>query len=292
MAMPRFFTSRSALCAAFLAASAGSMVLPAAHAQTSAVTDPDYVPTLTFDIASIRQTEGITAGGLRVNVKSPAHASTFDATNFTMQALIHMAYGFGTPISGGPGWLADRYFNIQAKSDPATDEKLAKLTDDQAKLEKQHMLQVLLTERLGLKYHMETRESSVYALLVAKGGPKLKDIRADLADPSKPSNLASGADIRAAGGAQGLQFDVHIATARSIAALLVSQVETPVIDRTGLTGVYDFTLQFGRDWSAGNPDSWPSIFNAVQEQLGLKLDSIKASIPVLIIDHIELPSAN
>ena len=293
--MLKFPTLRHPLHRGLLLTAAGLMALTLpAHAQTS-VTDPTYVPTLTFDLASIRQTVGITDHGLKVGVKNPPHASNFEATNFTVKSLIQMAYGFDTPISGGPDWLGDRYFNIEAKSDAATDAQLAKLSDDDAKLEKRHMLQALLADRLSLKTHLETKESSVYALVLAKGGSKLQDIKVQPSDPSNPDQprpTPPGADVRASGGAQGLEFTVQNATTKSIAAILVSQVETPVIDRTGLTGTYKFTLQFGRDWSAANPEGWPSIFTAVQEQLGLKLDSNKASIPVLMIDHIELPSAN
>jgi uncharacterized protein (TIGR03435 family) len=263
-------------------------LIPTAHAQLAAATDPDYVPTLTFDIASIRQTAGITDHALRAGVKNPPHASTVDITNFPIKRLIQLAYGFDTPISGGPTWTTDLYFNIQAKSDPETDEKLAKLTDNQAKLEKQHMLRVLLADRMKLKTHLETKESSVYALVLAKGGSKLQELKAD---PDQPKTIP-GADVKGAGGRQGLEFTVGNATSKSIAAILASQTETPVLDRTGLTGTYKFTLQIGTDWSTGAPDAWPDIFTAVQEQLGLKLDPIKASIPVLVIDHIEMPSEN
>ena len=73
---------------------------------------------------------------------------------------------------------------------------------------------------------------------------------------------------------------------------LSSMVEAPVVDKTGLTGVYNYTLQFGRDWSAHDSESWPSIFTAVQEQIGLKIDSTKALVDVLVIDHAEQPSPN
>jgi uncharacterized protein (TIGR03435 family) len=77
-----------------------------------------------------------------------------------------------------------------------------------------------------------------------------------------------------------------------VTALLSSQLEQPVIDRSGLTGYFDFTLQIGREWSASNPEGWPDILTAVQDQLGLKLDRVRATIPVLVIDHIEKPTAN
>jgi uncharacterized protein (TIGR03435 family) len=293
--MPRFSIGHQLRRATLSAATGLVVLLPTLACGQASVTDPTYVPSMTFDIASIRQTGGIADHGLRVGVKNPTHASTFEATNFTVKSLIQLAYGFDTPISGGPDWLGDRYFNVQAKSDPAADAKLAKLSDDDAKLEKRHMLQALLADRMGLKTHLETRETSVYALVVAKNGPKLQEPKpeaSDAANPDQPKPAAPGADVRALGTPQGLEFTVQNATTKSIAAILVSQVETPIIDRTGLTGTYKFVLQFGRDWSAANPDGWPTIFTALQEQLGLKLDPIKASVPVLVIDHIELPSAN
>ena len=276
-------TLRTAVSAALIL-----LTLPAARAQIAAATDPDYVPTLTFDIASIRQTAGITDNSLRAGVKNPPHASTIDITNFPVKRMIQLAYGFDTPISGGPTWITDLYSNIQAKSDPATDEKLARLTDNQAKLEKQHMLQALLADRMKLKTHLETKESSVYALVLAKSGSKLQEIKAD---PDQPKTIP-GADVKGAGSRQGLEFTVGNATSKSIAAILASQMEAPVLDRTGLTGIYKFQLQIGTDWSTGVPDAWPDLFTAVQEQLGLKLDPIKASVPVLVIDHIEMPSEN
>ena len=74
--------------------------------------------------------------------------------------------------------------------------------------------------------------------------------------------------------------------------VLSSMVEAPVVDKTGLTGTYNYTLQFGRKWSANDPESWPSIFTAVQEQLGLKLEAVHESVPNLVVDHITKPTEN
>jgi uncharacterized protein (TIGR03435 family) len=79
---------------------------------------------------------------------------------------------------------------------------------------------------------------------------------------------------------------------RAITGALSSMVETPVIDKTGLTGTYNYTLQFGREWSANDPESWPSIFTAVQEQLGLKLEAAHEAVPNLVVDHITKPTEN
>ena len=79
---------------------------------------------------------------------------------------------------------------------------------------------------------------------------------------------------------------------RAITGALSSMVEAPVVDKTGLNGTYNYTLQFGREWSAHDPDSWPSIFTAVQEQLGLKLEAVHESVPNLVVDHIAKPTEN
>jgi len=262
----------------------------AACAQTPAA--PDYVATLTFDVASVRESQPTQNNGVRVGVVSPPHSCKFTATNMPAKGLLQAAYGFGTPVLGGPDWLNDHYFTVDAKCDHSIDEKMAKLTDDQSTAEKRHMLQALLADRFHLKGHTEIKESSVYALSIAKGGPKLHEVKVDTDDPNHVTPANTGVDVQAHGGAQGLEFVVRAASMKAVAGMLTSQVETPVVDHTGLPGYYDFTLQFGRPWSSNNPESWPDISTAVQEQLGLKLDSIRAPIEVFVIDHMEMPSAN
>jgi uncharacterized protein (TIGR03435 family) len=100
------------------------------------------------------------------------------------------------------------------------------------------------------------------------------------------------ADVQAHGSRHGLEFVGSHAPMRAIAGALSSQVEAPVVDKTGLTGTYNYTLQFGREWSDHDPDSWPSIFTAVQEQLGLKLEAEHESVPNLVIDNITKPTEN
>lgn len=294
--MPRSANLRFALSGALLSSLAASLlVLPRANAQITtppaSALAPDYVPTMTFDVATVRESDVAQRNGVRVGVVSPPHSCKFSASNFPAKALLQAAFGFGTPVLGGPDWVGDHFFTIEGKCDHSVDEQLAKLTDDQARLEKQHMLQALLADRFHLKAHVENKESSVYAITIAKGGSKLHETKVD-DDPTHPSLANSGVDVQAHGGAQGLEFVAHAASMKAIAAMITSQIETPIVDHSGLSGYYDFTLQFGRPWSANNPDSWPDVFTAVQEQLGLKLESTKAVIPVIVIDHIEMPSAN
>ena len=260
-----------------------------ARAQAPIVEEPNYKPTLTFDVAVIRLAPPPDAN-FHVSVSSPPHSSRFEVTNLPMKALVQIAYGFDAPVVGAPDWTANTFYDINARSDEAADARLAKITDNEVRLEKRNAIRVLLAERLGLKTHLETRNSSIYNLVVAKGGVKLQPV------PRPPDGEAPAtpppADVQAHGSRHGLEFVGSHAPMRAIAGALSSQVEAPVVDKTGLTGTYNYTLQFGRDWSANDPDGWPSIFTAVQEQLGLKLEAVHEDVPNLVIDHITKPSEN
>jgi uncharacterized protein (TIGR03435 family) len=265
---------------------------PSLHAQgTPIVEEPNYKPTLTFDIISIRQAPPPDAN-FHVSVSSPPHSSRFEATNLPLKALLQVAYGFDAPISGAPEWLNNTFWNVQCRSDEAADAKLAKITDNEVRLEKRNAIRVLLAERMGLKTHLETRNSAILNLVVGKSGVKMQVAPA----PPPPANGEAPppqpANFQAHASQHGLEF---IATNASMAALtgtLSSMIQAPVLDKTGLSGTYNFTLQFGQDWSANDPDTWPSIFTAVQEQLGLKLDAVHESVPNLVIDNITKPTEN
>jgi uncharacterized protein (TIGR03435 family) len=256
---------------------------------------PTYSPTLTFDVASIREAQRV--NGLAMNIDDPPHASAFRVTGIPLQYLIQLAYGFGPfQVSGAPDWVNGMYVTVQAKSDPYADALLAKLPDDQARLEKRHMLQALLADRLQLKTHWEQRPGSGFNLVLAKGGPKLQPTKVDPAEPDDPSHPAPvanalGPEVHAGGSSQGRVIECRRFTMRSITAMLGTQLKAPVVDRTGLTGTYDFTIQFNAD-NSSEPDAYPTLFSAIQEQLGLKLESAKGPLDTLVIDHVERPSEN
>ena len=265
---------------------------PCLHAQTPIVEEPNYTPTLTFDVASIRLAPPPDAN-FHVSVSSPPHSSRFEATNLPIKALLQIAYGFDAPVVDAPDWATNTFYNIQARSDEAADARLAKLTDNEVRLEKRNAIRVLLAERLRLKTHLETRNSSIYHLVVGKGGVKMQAAPA----PPPPANGEApppppAANVQAHGSQHGLEFVGSNASMRAITGALSSMVEAPVVDKTGLTGTYNYTLQFGREWSANDPESWPSIFTAVQEQLGLKLEAVHESVPNLVVDHITKPTEN
>ncbi len=143
------------------------------HAQAPIVEEPNYTPTLTFDVATIRPAPPPDAT-FHVSVSSPPHSSRFEATNLPIKALLQIAYGFDAPVVGAPDWVANTFYNIQARSDEAADARLAKLTNNEVRLEKRNAIRVLLAERFGLKTHLETRNSSIFNLVVDKGGVKMQ----------------------------------------------------------------------------------------------------------------------
>ena len=285
--MPRILQQPIGLLVAFLVFVPGLC----AHAQTPILEEPNYTPTLTFDIAVVRQAPPPDVN-FHVSVSSPPHSSHFEATNLPIKTLLQIAYGYDAPVVGAPDWTANTFYDILAHSDEAADAKLAKLTDNEVRLEKRNAIRVLLGERLGLKTHFETRNSSIYNLVVDKGGVKMQLVPPPPPPPDGETQPPPVANVQAHGSQHGLEFVGSNATMRAIAAPLSAMVEKPVVDKTGLTGTYNYTLQFGREWSEHDPDSWPSIFTAVQEQLGLKLEAVRESVPNLVIDQITKPTEN
>ena len=280
-------------CIAVLAAAAW-MALAASVASGQAASAPG--PTVaqptpfepTFDVAAIRENHSDHTA--RSHIVSSSADSNLTVINVPMKMLLQFAFGLPeTRILGGPDWLSSTKFDIEAKADSSVDDRLHSLSSDEAKLLKQKMVQALLADRFQLTDHMEIRELPVYALVAAKGGPKL--------EPSKSNGTTidswnSKIDIR--GGDN---------TVALFAQELSKKLDRVVIDKTGIQGRYDMVLTWTPDdRAAPSPsvngqissaaDSGPSIFTAIQEQVGLKLESQKGPVQVLVIDRIEMPSAN
>jgi uncharacterized protein (TIGR03435 family) len=265
---------------------------PFLHAQAPILDEPGYKPTLTFDVATIRLAPP-PGPNFHVSVSSPAHSSRFEATNLPMKTLLQIAYGFDAPIAGAPDWVANTFYDIQARSDEAADARLAKLPENEVRLEKRNAIRVLLAERMDLKTHLETRNSAIYNLVIFKGGVKMQPVPTPPSPADgEPSPPPPPSNVQTHGSQHGLEFVGTSSPLRAITAALSAMVEAPVVDKTGLTGTYNYTLQFGREWSARDPESWPSIFTAVQEQLGLKLEAVHEDVPNLIVDTITKPTEN
>jgi bla regulator protein BlaR1 len=216
-----------------------------------------------------------------------------DRVQFIGQISILISSAYSIPldargrIRGLPGWAeseAERY-EVQAKIDEPAFASMQKMSNAEQLQQVSLMEQSLLSERFGLKVHFETVEAPIYALAIGKGGPKLAP--ATEGEASRLSNLgtASGNDMTAK--------SVTLAEFANSPLLRIGGRQ--IIDQTGLAGRFDFTLRWASDerGATGNgEDEFPSLFTAVQNQLGLKLVSTKGPVEVLVVDHIERPSPN
>jgi uncharacterized protein (TIGR03435 family) len=266
---------------------------PGVQANTSI---PTYVPTLNFDVASIRES-GV-ATSYMVGGGFSSGSTSLKVTNFDIRNLVSMAYGIRwDEIAGLPEWRT--MFNIEAKGDDAADELLRKLNKREVGLERQHMLQGLLAERFQLKTHWETRTGLAYNLVVAKGGAKLEPAKHEPLSPEDLKFLAGKSMPRLyqrGDSRTGFDFVAHGCSMSDLEEDLAGQFGHPLVDKTGLTGTYDFVLHYHgtllSDRSADDLDPIPTLDVAIQQQLGLKLEPTKAPVRMLVIDHIEKPSPN
>ena len=213
-------------------------------------------------------------------------AHQFVAINYPLKVLLAAAYNL-TPkaISSGPAWIDSDRFDILAEAPrqvrPTLDEQMT-------------MLRKLLDERFNLTLHREEKEFSIYTLTIAKNGPKLMDAAPDASPEGAPPLVF----FLSPGGAR---LPARNATMAELAWVMQrAAVDRPVVDKTGLSGRYDFELewapdetQFGGGVPAGDPDHpKPDLFAAMQQQLGLRLEATRGPIEALVIDKIERPSAN
>jgi uncharacterized protein (TIGR03435 family) len=253
----------------------GSLILLAASASSAAFAQgsANAPATLKFEVATVKHAVGGgPPGDIPRNMdNSPGH---FAMRNVPLRYAIEWAYNLKDYEISGPDWIKgpdERYEIVGRASGPASEEEM------------RVMLQALLTERLQMKMHRETRELPVYVLLPGKGAPKVKEPGAD-------------GDAGLSGGATGVLF--HKQPISRLTFLLTRRMGRPVLDMTGLTGVYDFTLDIsGLNNFSGPPppdDSpVPSIFTAIQSDLGLKLEARKHPIEILVIDSLnKLPIEN
>jgi uncharacterized protein (TIGR03435 family) len=201
--------------------------------------------------------------------------------NLTLKRMIANAYQLdASEILGGPNWLDSDSFDITAKiPQEFVDLKPARTPE---------MLQSLLAERFHLTIHREVRQVSGYALVVAKNGPKMEQAKPDAEGSSTNSNnTVNGMHLRAVN-----------TTMERLAARLsrYNEIGQVVVDKTGLTGAFDFDLEWmpeRRDGKAdAHADDLPGIFTALQEKLGLKLESAKLPIQAIVIDRAEKPEEN
>lgn len=263
------FGSKLLLAGAALVAVAGPLAVgimdaPALRGQSGTVAAPKY------EVAAIRPAKEDGEVGF------DTEKGRFTAHNVTVKALVSRAYDLDKGlISGGPKWVNSDTYDIDAKFPDG----LAQPTSEQGRL----MLQSLLADRFQLVIHREPGEVSGYALVVAKNGPKMERADPDL----------KGIKIRSSRDGNLIAQNV---TMEAFAKGMNHFVGSPVVDRTGLSGYFKFELDWAPEQPVSNPepssDDRPSIFTALQERLGLRLESAKIPISSVVIDHAERPSAN
>jgi uncharacterized protein (TIGR03435 family) len=239
-------------------------------------------PLPVYDAVVIKQNNSVT-GSTNVEMDD----STFRAINVSLRHLLVNAYGIREGlIFGLPGWAASLRFDVYAK---VTDPDIAALRS-LSREQRQSMLAALLADRFHMQAHIETKTLPVYELIIAKNGPLLKSsaVQPDLTNPDRP----------------GLgRFEVHrteisatAVTLSELAGNLAFPLDRTVIDKTGLSGRYDFRLLWTADSAASDSnaaaDAPPDLFTAIQLQLGLKLQPAKGPAQTLVIDHVQQPAEN
>lgn len=244
---------------------------------------PAAIPAdLRFDVVSLKPSlPGGRGGGIR-----PAEGGLrYIANNVSIKGMITVAYRVKPDqIVGGPSWMDTDLFDMEGKAEkPSNADEL------------HTMLMNMLVDRLQLKFHHEKKEMKMYALTVDKGDPKLTPH-----DPKNPHD--SWIDV-AQEKFLHLKLSATCVPMDYVAFRLAGFMDLPVVDLTGLKGNYDFTLTFTRDLPPGFPEggkvngeepdtSGDNIFQAVKKQLGLELKAQKGPVEVIVIDHVEKPSAN
>ena len=244
------------------------------------------LPGATFDVATIKPSDPNAMG-------SSSGAWPNVSKNQPLKNVICSAYGvLISRCLGGPAWLESDRYDIEAKPDSATAEQFLKLSWKEREAVQHRMEQALLADRLHLKAHFETREMTIFALVVAKGGLKMHEAKSSdiyanglKRDDGKPYGAGVFSMRNGSVTAQGMSLDTLVLNLPGMTGHFVE-------DKTGLTGVYDFTLHYS-PVDPPPPDSTePSIYTALEEQLGLKLESVKGPAKVLVIDSVERPSEN
>ena len=266
------------------------------------------LPAPTFEVASVKPNgSGDTSWSM-----NNAPGGRFVAKNVPLKELLKEAYHVKeSQLLSVPSWVSDRY-DIQAQMDESTAAAIRTMSQEQERARTALLLQALLVDRFKLTLHREAKELPVYALLVAKGGPKFKETALTPAELGPPDSQAPSGSPRKGPSAKMMRGELAMTgvTLDLFAELLTLRAGRPVLNETRLTGHYDFAMHWTAD-DEQNPASrgagegppveasapletglGPTIFTALQEQLGLKLEPRKSRAEVLVIDHIERPSEN
>jgi uncharacterized protein (TIGR03435 family) len=231
---------------------AASTVLTGVHSPAQTTESPKLS---TYEVSTVRLNKTSEQNG-----KFSYSPAGLTVENMGLESLIEVSFEIEEEqVIGVPAWAKSDRYNIEAKVDPSQTEALKKLTMAQ----RNHMIRPLLEGRFQLKWHYETRELPIYALVITKNGSKLKDTPVTGTDEDKKHHSFNmGWDSLTS---EGISLD-------QLAHLLTTPLGRPVINQTGLTANYNINMKWTPDDSSHTDTSGPSIFTAIQEQLGLKLE--------------------
>jgi uncharacterized protein (TIGR03435 family) len=275
-----------------------------AQSQDTSATAPKFE----YEVASIKPNK---PGSNGVSSGFSYSAAGFTATGQTMQSLIQQVFEIqNDQLAGAPAWLNTERYDIDAKMDSSTADALQKLSLDDRESARRQMLKAILVDRLKITLHRETKELSIYSLVIAKNGPKLRVANPGDTYPNGIPGFRQPGMSTTSSRSGSESMTAQAVPLSTLVRVLARALRRTVVDKTGLTGNYDFTLRWSTDESgmqstpeggggltgaSGVPPTEPSaptLFAAVQEQLGLKLERGKGPVEVIVIDHIERPSRN
>jgi uncharacterized protein (TIGR03435 family) len=252
----------------------------------SADSSKPYTPHLAFDVVSIREVRGANMS----SIYNDPQASLFSAEALTIWGLIVTAYDIKiiSRIEGLPKWAKNDYrYDIQAKSDEATDKVLSKLSKSDALAEKRHMLQLMLVDRFHLRVHPETRLGTTYEL-------NTTPTTASFMTPFKGDELKFINDCSGHVSQKGIEIESRGCPFHLFVHYLTQRLQTDIVDHTDMTGMYAFHVAYSTGLETPPPDVelFPEVRVALREQLGLELKPTKAPVTYLIVDHVEPPTPN
>jgi uncharacterized protein (TIGR03435 family) len=235
----------------------------------------------TYEVVSIKPSESRAKGGGWRNLPDG-----FQSRNMPLRGLVYSAYDIimESQVSGMPSWAESDPYDIDAKVDAQTAVAWKGLPFKERQKHERLMLRALLADRCQFKAHEQTKELPIYDLVIAKGGLKMKEASAN--EESLYSMI---------GGNKGYKLTAQATTLDTIKNSLASTTGRMLVDKTGLgEKKFDFELEWTSDdqRAADTADTGPSIFTALEEQLGLKVISDRGQVEVLVIDHMERPSPN
>lgn len=274
----------------FVVLVAVSLLADFAEPRVSAQSAPSTVTSPSFEVASVKPDHS-DSGTAFLQTFYPIVSPHVTATNVTVKWLLTLGYGVKDfQLSGTPAWVNLERFDISANIDETQFEQLEKLSRDDQLHPVQLLVQSLLADRFKLKVTRETKELPIMALAAGKNASKLAQF-AVRQPSSKPTDL-----ISTGFGSNGLRIVKGVETSmHNLAGTLGAMLQQQIVDQTGISGYYTFALTW-TDAVQADPnaasDSGPSLQTALEDQLGLKLESTKGPVDTIVIDHIEEPSPN